>query len=100
MPDEIKKRFGDFAKEHRPLDGEKLSITDVFNKEITVLGYKLSGSKFHKTLPCLQLQFTMEGSRHVLFTSSTVIAEQVEAYKDEIPFLTTIRRVGKFYTFT
>jgi len=99
VPD-IKKRFGDFAKEHRPLDGEKLSIADVFNKEITVLRYKLSESKYHKTLPCLQLQFTMDDQRHVLFTSSTVIVEQIEAYKDEIPFLATIRRVGKFYTFT
>jgi len=99
VPD-VKKRFGDFAKEHRPLDGEKLSITDVFDKEITVLGYKLSGSKFHKTLPCLQLQFTIDDHRYVLFTSSTVIVEQMEAYTEELPFLTTIRRIGKFYTFT
>jgi len=99
VPD-AKKRFGDFAKEHRPLDGEKLSITDVFDKEITVLGYKLSGSKFHKTLPCLQLQFTIGSKRHVLFTSSAVITEQIEAYKDQIPFVATIRQIGKFFTFT
>ena len=97
---DIKKRFEDFAKEHHPLDGEKLSIMDVFDKEITVLGYKLSGSKYHKTLPCLQLQFTIDDHRYVLFTSSTVIVEQIEAYKEEIPFLVTIRRIGKFYTFT
>jgi len=95
-----KKQFSDFAGEHRPLDGAKVKIADVFNKEIQILGYRIQPSKYHKTLPCLQLQFEMDDEHHVLFTSSTVLVEQVEAYKDELPFYTTVKQVGKYYTFT
>ena len=99
MP-EGKKRFGDFAKAHRPLDGNKVKIADIFNEEIEVLAYKLSGSKYHTTLPCLQLQFIWKDERHVLFTSSTVLVEQMEAYCEELPFIATIKQIGKFYTVT
>ncbi len=99
MP-ETKKRFSDFAKEHCPLDGEKIRITEVFNKEILVLGYRLTPSKYHKSLPCLHLQFQLGTERHVLFTSSMVLVEQIETYKGELPFVAIIKQVGKFYTFT
>ena len=60
----LRMRFSDFAKEHCPLDGEKIRITEVFNK------------------------------------SSTVLVEQIETYKGELPFVAIIKQVGKFYTFT
>jgi len=95
-----RKQFKDFAGEHQPLDGAKVKIADVFNKEIQVLKYRLQPSKYHDKLPCLQLQFEMDDKHHVLFTSSTVLIEQVEAYKDELPFYATVKQVGKYYTFT
>jgi len=33
-------------------------------------------------------------------TGSNVLMEQIGKYKDEIPFLTKIEKVNKFYTFT
>ena len=99
MP-EGKRRFSDFADEHQPLEGTKLKISDIFNKEIQVLKYRIQPSKYHKTLPCLQLQFEMDDDHHVLFTSSGVLIEQIETYQNKIPFYTTIKQVGKYYTFT
>ena len=95
-----KKRFSDFAKEHRPLEGAKIRIDDVVNMEILIIAYKIKGSKYHKSLPCLTLQFVMGEERHILFTSSVVLAEQIEAYKDELPFYTTIKKIDRYYTFT
>lgn len=99
MP-EKKRRFSDFAGEHQPLDGAKLKISDIFNKEIQVLKYRIQPSKYHKTLPCLQLQFEMDDGNHILFTSSAVLIEQIETYKNELPFYTTIKQVGNYYTLT
>jgi hypothetical protein len=38
------------------------------------------------------------GNRYVLFTGSTILIEQMEKYKDEMPFMATIKKVDKFYT--
>lgn len=95
-----KKRFADFANKHVPLAGKKLKITDVFDREIEILGYRVSASKYDKHGPCLQLQFVLAQELCVLFSGSAVLLEQVEAYKGEMPFVTTIKQIGKFYTFT
>jgi hypothetical protein len=42
----------------------------------------------------------MDGNRYVLFTGSSVLIEQMEKYKDEVPFLTTIKKVDRYYTFS
>lgn len=39
------KKFSDFSKEEI-FDGDKISLNDVINKEIEILGYKISESKF------------------------------------------------------
>ena len=79
------KRFGDFAQEASPLDGSKLKIEDVVNKEILILGYKLKDSKYAKTnyTQCLTIQFEMNEHRYVLFTGSTILIEQMEKYHAE-----------------
>lgn len=48
----------------------------------------------------LTLQFKLDGENRILFTGSNVLMEQIGKYKDEIPFLTKIEKVNKFYTFT
>lgn len=48
----------------------------------------------------LTLQFKLEGEERVLFTGSSVLIEQIEEYGHEIPFLTVIQKVNRFYTFT
>lgn len=95
-------RFSDFADE-RPLDGAKARIEDVLNQEILVLAFKIRGSKFDgktKSGKCLTLQFELEGHHRVLFTGSEVLLEQAEKYKDRMPFLATIKKIDRYYTFT
>jgi hypothetical protein len=96
------KRFKDFAREHVPLDGLKLKIADILNKEITVIGFRVKDSKFSKEnqINCLTIQFTLGDARHVVFTGSQVLLDQCKTYEPELPFTTTIKRIEKYFTFT
>ena len=93
------KRFGDFAKDHVPLDGAKLRIADILNKEILVIGFRVKGSK-HNAGSCLTIQFMMGDERHVAFTGSQVLLDQCKAYEAEIPFIATMKRIDRYYSFT
>lgn len=94
------KRFSDFAEE-QTLDGEKMKLDDVLNKEIIVTGFMVSRSKYKSNGEnCLKLQFELNGTKHILFTGSNVLINQIERYQSEIPFISTIKRVDKFYTFS
>lgn len=95
------KRFADFAEE-TTLDGDKMRIDDVVNREIIITGYKITSSRFEKSnsMQCLKLQFELGGQRHILFTGSNVLIEQINKYNQHIPFTTTIIKVEKFYTFS
>ena len=96
------KRFNEFAQEARPLEGAKLKIDETINREIIVLDYKIRGSRFEKKdcEKCLTIQFSIAGVLHVLFTGSNVLIDQIEKYKNEIPFITTIKKIDRYYTFT
>ena len=96
---ETLKRFSDFAKDHRPLEGVKCNITDVINREIMVLGFKVVSSKYKAGTQCMTLQFRMNDEIRVLFTGSCVLIEQAETYKDQMPFLATIKKIDKDFTF-
>lgn len=94
------KKFSDFAKEETIIDGDKVKIESIIDKEIEVLGYKLTNSKYKPTEQCLTIHFKIDGETHVVFTGSSVLIEQCEQYKDEMPFFATIKRVNKHYTFS
>lgn len=100
MDDQKLKRFSDFAQESGPLDGAKLKIDDVINREILILGYKIKESKYSRTnsSKCLTLQFAFDEKQYVLFTGSSILIEQIEKYQYEIPFLTTIKKIDRYYT--
>uniref|UniRef100_A0A6H1ZYS0 Uncharacterized protein n=1 Tax=viral metagenome TaxID=1070528 RepID=A0A6H1ZYS0_9ZZZZ len=75
----------------------------VVSKENLELAFKIRGSKFGektKSGKCLTLQFELEGQRRVLFTGSEVLLEQTEKYERRIPFLATIKKIDRYYTFT
>lgn len=93
------RRFSDFAKDHVPLDGAKLKIDDVLNKEILVTAVRIKPSKYGKT-PCLTIQLELNGQRYVCFTGSTVLGDQAKMYEGELPFVATIKKIDKYYTFT
>ena len=82
--------------------GDKIKIEDVLSKKIEVISYKINDSKYKKkdNDKVLTLQFKLNGEDRILFTGSNVLMEQIETYKDELPFLAKIEKVNKFYTFT
>ena len=94
------KRFSEFAREHIPLDGRKIKIEDILDKEILVLAIRVKPSKFGKTAACLTIQLELAGERYVCFTGSAVLGEQAQAYQAELPFVATVKKIDKYYTFT
>lgn len=93
------KRFSDFAKPSGIMTGDKIKIENVLGQEVQVLSYKIGDSKHKVNSKVLTLQFTLNGEERILFTGSSVLIDQCETYKNEMPFLTTIEKVDKFYTF-
>jgi len=94
-------RFHEFAEESGPLDGDKIRIDDVLNKELIVAGYRIKESKYPKSgSKCLMLQVILDDRKHVLFTGSVVLLEQMEKYQDHLPFIATIQKIDRYYTLT
>lgn len=92
------KKFSDFSKEEI-FDGDKISLNDVINKEILILGYKISESKF-KDREYMTLHISLDGEKHVIFTGSGVLMDQLNKYKEELPFVTIIRKINKYCSLT
>lgn len=94
------KRFADFNTDATPLDGEKIKIDDILNTEVNIIGYNIRKSKYDKNASgkCLGLQIEKDGDRRLVFTGSDVLIDQIERYGAQIPFLTTIRKIDRYYT--
>jgi len=87
------------------MDGKKLTVDDVLDKEIIVLRYRVKKSKFSeaKNPDCLTVQFAYpdnQETKYVFFSGSSVLMQQLEKYQDKIPFSATIKKVGKYFTFS
>ena len=98
-----KKRFNDFADEPDMLDGAKARIEDVLNKEIKIIGSRITPSKYTKNKSglCLTLQFIDDENRRlILFTGSDVLIGQIKKYEKEIPFYATIKKIDRYYLLT
>ena len=95
-------KFSEFAKkEEGLLDGKKKKIEEILNVEITVISYKVKPSKFPDKSPhYTTIQFQQDNEKFVVFTSSIILTEQLERYKEELPFVATIKKSGKAFTFT
>lgn len=93
-------RFSDFAEESKTFEGEKKKIEEILNKEILVLDFKLKESKHHQDTQYLTLHFKENDTIFILFNGSRVLADQLEKYKDNFPFYATIKKIGKYYTFS
>lgn len=95
------KRFSDFSKESI-LNGDKIKIDDILNKEIKIIGYSIKNSKYSKNKngEYLTLQIESDNKKHIIFTGSDVLIDQINKYSNEIPFLTIIRKINKYYSLT
>jgi len=92
------KRFSDFA-DTRQLEGDKIGINDVLNQEVIVHDFRVSESKYNvgdKFYMTLQVKF--DNRKRVIFTSSGVLRNQLEKYKDELPFIAKIIRINNYYS--
>lgn len=100
LADRRKKRFRDFATEPEVLDGEKVKIEAIVNQEVEIIGCRIAVSKYAKNESgeYLTLQIIKEGKRMVIFTGSDVLIRQIKKYQAHIPFLTTIKRINRYYT--
>ena len=94
------RRFCDFSEEVRPLDGEKITINLILNKEVEITGHKIRASKYekNKTGQCLMLQMMVDNEKRVLFTGSDVLIDQLKKYGDNVPFFATIIKIDRYYT--
>lgn len=93
-------RFSDFAEAPKILDGNKIRIDDVLNRELVVTGYSVKDSKYskNKSGKYLTLQVRIDNEKRVIFTGSDVLIEQMEQYGDKMPFLATIKKIDRYYT--
>lgn len=98
MEDENVPRFADFAKD-QALNGEKKRLSEILNQEIIVTGQRVTASTKNNG-KCLKLQYRLGGKTYVTFTGSQVLIKQIEEYSNHIPFRTTIKQVGKYFSFT
>jgi capsule polysaccharide modification protein KpsS len=93
-------RFSDFAEESKAFDGDKKKIDEILNKEILVIDFKLKESKHHRDTQYLTLQFKIGDTTFIMFNGSSVLADQLEKYKDNLPFYAVIKKIDKYYTFS
>ncbi|WP_017258424.1 hypothetical protein [Pedobacter arcticus] len=95
------KTFKDFniTVAHSAFTGDKIKISKILNREITVSDYKIDDSKFKGKCLCLQIE--LNGTAHVVFTSSIILMEAIKQVpKDGMPFKTTIIQENERYEFT
>ena len=97
-------KFSEFVEDdEKPIEGEKVSITNILNKEIVITKYKVRNSKYKDRCDkCATVQFYEESNerKRIFFTGSAVIIEQLEKYGEKIPFMTTVTKIDKYFTLT
>ena len=91
-------RFSDFADE-KPLDGEKLPINKILGKEITMLAFEIRSSKYQDNSGTYaKFQYLLDGEKHISFTGSKILQEQLNKYQDKMPFITTLIKPDRYIT--
>lgn len=79
--------------------GDKIKIQRILNKEITVINYQISPSQIKGNYA--QIQIELSGTKHVIFTGSTVLIDTLEQVdKNDFPFTATIVQENEHYEFT
>ena len=98
------KKFSDFATEAPPFKGEQMKLKDLLNKEIKIIDFKVEDSKYRDKNEEIKFYtticFELDNEPHICFTGSDVLRNQLEKYKDELPFMATIVQIERYYTLT
>ena len=77
-----------------------MKISDVLGVEIVVTGFTVIASKYGKNEEATRIEFEKDGSKHICYTSSALLRRQLEAAKDELPFIATIVEKNHWLTLT
>lgn len=95
-------RFSHFAREQLPMPGVKKYLNDILNREIFVTDFKITKSKRKEGTECMQFQFKLDNQVCVAFTGSAVLMDQMQSARenDKIPFVGTIVKIDKYYSFS
>jgi hypothetical protein len=100
MSSNIYPHFRDFAdpdEDEEALDGDKIKIADIIDKEILILNFDIRKSKI-KEGDYVIVQFESDGEKHVIFTTAPRLMKKLERHKEKMPYLVTIIRKYKYYT--
>lgn len=78
----------------RSFIGDKIKISKIIGKEIVVHAFKIEDSKIFKdrgTGKCLHIQISIDGEKHILFTSASGLIDAIQQIPDDgFPFTTII----------
>ncbi|EKF56214.1 hypothetical protein I215_01788 [Galbibacter marinus] len=81
--------------------GDKIKMERIINVPIVVHDFKIGESIMKSGTKCLTLQIEKNGSRHIIFTSSKILIQQIkEVPKSNFPFSTTIIKDNEYFEFT
>ena len=93
-------KFANFAKDKLPMPGKKKRLDEILNREILITDFRITKSKRKEGTDCLQIQFVLDDDVFVAFTGSSVLSDQIQAARENIPFKGTVVRIDKYYSFS
>lgn len=85
------------------LDGDKIDMYQVLNKEIEVHRFRIQKSKYPEkgNGQRLEMEIVIDGRKRVLFSGSVILQEVIERIpEDAFPFKTTIVKNNQRHEFT
>lgn len=85
------------------MEGEKIGLYNILNKEINILRYEVKPSKFtgKGNGSCLYMQAEINGAKRVIFSGSTILMDMIQQVpKDKFPITTTIIKENERFQFT
>ena len=89
--------------ETEAFSGDKIKISRLLNREITVKRFKIVESKFNDkgNGKRLDMQIEIDGKEHICWTSSIILQATIKQVPaDSFPFTTTIIENNERYEFT
>lgn len=85
-------------------EGDKIKMNKILNREIVVHDFRIEESKCFKDRgsgQCLHLQISLNGEKHIVFTSSSGLIDSIMQIPQEgFPFSTTIIQESDRFLFT
>ena len=85
----------------RTMQGNKISLLTILNREITVHDYLIKPSNYGKEKNCLHMQISLADTKHVVFTGYKSLIGTIEQIaKEDFPFKTTIIKKDERFLFT